>query len=66
MLCDKRRISIANSETRHCRFISSVTAVGDCADELATLAAHYLNSNARTQRSIAKGFDPLSPVLKLL
>lgn len=49
-----------------CRFISSVTAVGDSADELATLALHYLNSSARDQRAIAKGFDPLNPVLKLL
>jgi N-acetylglucosamine kinase-like BadF-type ATPase len=49
-----------------CRFISSVSPVGDMADELATLAYQYLDSSPREQRTIARGFDPLHPIVKLI
>lgn len=60
---DVRLRALVSSE---CRFINSVTAVGDSADEFATLAFQYVSANGREQRAISKAFDPLHPVLKLL
>ena len=60
---DSRLRGVVSGE---CRFVSSVSSVGDSSDELASLALKYLQSNARDQRAIAKGFDPLHPVQKLL
>lgn len=49
-----------------CRFISSVLTMGASAEALAGLGAHYLASDDRTKRAIAKSFDPLHPVVRLL
>lgn len=49
-----------------CRFISSIDFAGDAADEFAALGSHYLQTDARTRRALAKSFDPLHPVAKLL
>lgn len=56
------RASIAG----HCRAINSVLSIGDASDAYASLAYHYLESDPRTQSAIAKSFDPLHPVLRLL
>jgi len=43
-----------------------VNAVGDGADEMALLAWSYLNGDSRERRAIAKSFDPMHPVLRLV
>lgn len=49
-----------------CRYISSVEAVGSPSVLLASLALGYLKSRDRGRRRIAKSFDPLHPVMRLL
>jgi N-acetylglucosamine kinase-like BadF-type ATPase len=48
------------------RFVSSIDLIGDAAEHYAHLCLHYLESDGRTQRAVAKDFDPLHPVMKLL
>lgn len=50
----------------NCRYISSVEAVGSSSTMLASLALSYLESRDKGRRQIAKSFDPLHPVLRLL
>lgn len=50
----------------NCRFIDSVTAIGDSAGTYATLSMLYLRSEPRARASITRAFDPLHPVLRLL
>ena len=49
-----------------CRFVSSIDAIGDAAGHFAALGIHYLASHRQERRAIAKSFDPLHPVVKLL
>ena len=49
-----------------CRFISSIEAIGDAAGHFSALSIHYLQSDNRERRLLAKSFDPLHPVVKLL
>jgi hypothetical protein len=48
------------------RYVKSITMIGDSADELAALGVYYLQTDDRTRRTLAKSFDPLHPVAKLL
>jgi N-acetylglucosamine kinase-like BadF-type ATPase len=49
-----------------CRFVSSIEAIGGGADLFASLSAQYLAADLRERRAIAKSFDPLHPVVRLL
>ncbi|MGI9098492.1 MAG: hypothetical protein ACR2H2_08385 [Solirubrobacteraceae bacterium] len=49
-----------------CRFVSSVTAIGDGATSFAALAARYLASDRRRKAQIAQAVDPLHPIYRLL
>lgn len=50
----------------NCRYISSVDAIGSASTSVAALALSYLTSRDRERRQIAKSFDPLHPVLRLM
>lgn len=50
----------------NCRYISSVEAVGSGAQSVAELALSYMQARDRERRQIARSFDPLHPVMKLL
>lgn len=62
-LYDQRLRVALSSEAR---YVGSVNAVGDGADEMALLAWSYLNGDSRERRAIAKSFDPMHPVLRLV
>lgn len=57
---------LRNSIAEKCRFVESVDFIGDAADELATLSKLYLESDHKQRANIAKSFDPLHPVLRLI
>ena len=46
-------------------YVRPLQVIGDAAQTFADLAVHYLRSDARERRTIAKGFDPLHQVLRL-
>jgi N-acetylglucosamine kinase-like BadF-type ATPase len=50
----------------NCRFIDSVTAIGDAAGTYARLSMHYMRADPRSRATIAHAFDPLHAVLRLL
>jgi N-acetylglucosamine kinase-like BadF-type ATPase len=57
---------LRNGIAEKCRFVDSVAFIGDAADELATLGRRYLESDAKQRASIARSFDPMHPVVRLL
>ena len=46
-------------------YVRPLQIIGDAAQTFADLAMHYLRSNARERKTIAKGFDPLNQILRL-
>lgn len=57
---------LQNSIAEKCRFVDSAELIGDAADELATLSYCYLESDHKQRAHIAKSFDPMHPVLRLI
>lgn len=49
-----------------CSYIGSLQTVGEASDLYADLAYYYLEAPAREQRGIARSFDPLHTVTKLM
>lgn len=46
-------------------YVRPLQVISDAAQTFANLAMHYLRSDARERRTIAKGFDPIHQVLRL-
>jgi N-acetylglucosamine kinase-like BadF-type ATPase len=57
---------LRNAISERCRFVDSVTTIGDAADELAALSVRYLEADAKERSNITRSLDPLHPVLRLL
>lgn len=49
-----------------CRYISSAEMIGSSSSSLASLALNYLGANDKERRQIAKSFDPLHTIVKLM
>lgn len=57
---------LKNSVAEKCRYVESVEMIGDAADELAALSFYYGNAESKERTRLARSFDPLHPVLRLL
>lgn len=57
---------LRNAVSEKCRFIESVTTIGDAADELAQLALQCLRVGSKERAALTRSFDPLHPVMRLL
>ena len=62
-LYDQRLRVLTSSE---CRYVSSVSILGDGAKTMASLAWQYATASDRERRQLARSLDPLHPVAKLL
>jgi len=62
-LYDQRLRVLTSSE---CRYVSSVSILGDGAKTMASLAWQYATASDRERRQVARSLDPLHPVAELL
>jgi len=60
----EQRLKVLTSS--ECRYVSSVSILGDGARTMASLAWQYAESSDRDRRQVARSLDPLHPVAKLL
>jgi N-acetylglucosamine kinase-like BadF-type ATPase len=59
----QQQLTAAISE---CKYVEPMQVIGDAAPAFARLALHYLRSDSREKKAIARSFDPMHEVHRLL